>query len=85
MAKKDEGFISSGLRRAWEVMLKRASLSGGVKVIAEGRILDGYVVSGAVKAALDASLQVLHKPFVWEFGDSARLWHVEYHYKTWLA
>ena len=66
-------------------MLERADLSEGVKVIAGARISDGYVVGGAVKAALDAYLQVLHKLFVWALGDSARLWHVGYPYKTWLA
>ncbi|KAH4185763.1 hypothetical protein HBI46_181260 [Parastagonospora nodorum] len=62
--------VSCGLRRVWEIVLKRAGLSDSVKVIAGGRISDGYVVTGPVKAALVARSQELHNMFVWAFGDS---------------
>ena len=62
--------ISCGLRRVWEKVLEREGLSETVKVIGGGRIADGFVVTGAVKAALVARLQNVHRMFVWTFGNS---------------
>ncbi|KAI9780695.1 MAG: hypothetical protein M1816_002773 [Peltula sp. TS41687] len=62
--------VTCGLRRVWEKVLKREGLSNMVKVIGGGRISDGYVVTGTVKAALVARLRDTHKMYVWAFGDS---------------
>ncbi|OAL44871.1 hypothetical protein IQ07DRAFT_663182 [Pyrenochaeta sp. DS3sAY3a] len=62
--------LSCGLRRVWEMVLKRVGLFNNVKVIAGGRISDGYVVTGSVKAALVARSRDAHKLFVWAFEDS---------------
>ncbi|KAF4537711.1 Uracil phosphoribosyltransferase protein [Lasiodiplodia theobromae] len=43
--------VSCGLRRVWEKVMEREGLSSTVKVIAGGRVSDGFVVSAAVKAA----------------------------------
>lgn len=62
--------VSCGLRRVWEKVLEREGLSRRIKVIGGGRIADGFVVTGAVKAALVARLQNIHQCYVWAFGDS---------------
>ncbi|KAL1640593.1 hypothetical protein SLS58_006788 [Diplodia intermedia] len=62
--------VSCGLRRVWELVLEREGLSGTVKLIAGGRIADGFVVTAAVKAAMVARLQDFHRKYVWAFGDS---------------
>ncbi|MCJ1345508.1 hypothetical protein MMC31_003715 [Peltigera leucophlebia] len=62
--------VTCGLRRVWEKVLEREGLSQTVKVIGGGRISDGFVVTGAVKAALVARLQNVHQMYVWAFGDS---------------
>lgn len=62
--------VSCGLRRVWEKIMEREGLSQTVKVIAGGRIADGFVVTGAVKAALVARLQNVYQMYVWAFGDS---------------
>jgi uracil phosphoribosyltransferase/phosphoserine phosphatase len=62
--------VSCGLRRVWEAVLEKAGLASSVKVIAGGRISDGYVVTGAVKADLVAHAREHHKLYVWAFGDS---------------
>jgi uracil phosphoribosyltransferase/adenylate kinase/phosphoserine phosphatase len=62
--------ISCGLRRVWEKVLEREGLSKTVKVVAGGRIADGFVVTAAVKAALVARLRNDHQTYVWAFGDS---------------
>lgn len=62
--------VSCGLRRVWEAVLERAGVSNNVKVIAGGRISDGYVVTGDVKAALVTRSREVHSLYVWAFGDS---------------
>ena len=62
--------VTCGLRRVWEKVLEREGLSESVKVIGGGRIVDGFVVSEAVKGALVARLQEAHNMCVWAFGDS---------------
>lgn len=59
-----------GLRRVWEKVLEREGLSETVSVLGGGRILDGFVVTAAVKAALVTRLQDVHDVYVWAFGDS---------------
>ena len=41
-----------------------------MKVIDGGRIADGFVITGAVKAALVTHLQNIYHQYVWAFGDS---------------
>lgn len=62
--------VTCGLRRIWEKVLERESLSKTVKVIGAGRIGENFIVTGAIKAALVAHLQGTHKMNVWAFGDS---------------
>ncbi|KAI9778576.1 MAG: hypothetical protein M1839_007969 [Geoglossum umbratile] len=62
--------VSCGLRRVWDKVLEKNSLSKTVKVIAGGRIEDGFIVTAAVKAALVTRLRDTHKTYVWAFGDS---------------
>ena len=62
--------VTCGLRRVWEMVLKREGLSETVKVIGGGRIADGFVVTAAVKAALVSRLQDTYGVYVWAFGDS---------------
>ena len=62
--------VTCGLRRVWELVLKREGLSETVKVIGGGRVADDLVVTGAVKATLVANLQEAHHMYVWAFGDS---------------
>lgn len=62
--------VSCGLLHVWEKVLEREGLSGKVKIIAGGRIGDGYVVTAAVKAAIVTRLQESHQLYVWAFGDS---------------
>ncbi|KAL8730832.1 MAG: hypothetical protein Q9166_003758 [cf. Caloplaca sp. 2 TL-2023] len=62
--------ISSGLRLVWEKVLEREGLAKTVKVIGGGRIADGFVVTGAVKAALVACLRPKKKKYIWAFGDA---------------
>jgi len=62
--------VTCGLRRVWDKVLEREGLSETVKVIGGGRIMDGYVVTATVKAALVTRLQQLHRAYVWAFGDS---------------
>ena len=61
--------ITCGPRRVWEKVLEKEGLRGTVAVIGGGRIADGYVVTPALKAALVARLQVIHRVYVWAFGD----------------
>lgn len=62
--------VSCGLRLIWEKVLEREGLAQTTKVIAGGRISDGFVVTAAVKAALVRRLQNVHHIYVWAFGDS---------------
>ena len=62
--------ITCGLRRVWDIVLEREGLSGKVEVIGGGRIVNGFVVSPAVKGALVGRLQEVHNVCVWAFGDS---------------
>ncbi|KAI9798893.1 MAG: hypothetical protein M1833_004396 [Piccolia ochrophora] len=62
--------VSCGLRRVWDRVFKREGLSETVKVIAGGRIADGFIVSASVKGALTARLRDTHQIYVWAFGDS---------------
>lgn len=62
--------VSCGLRRVWEKVLEREGLSQTVKVIAGGRIADGFVVTAGVKAALVSRLRDFHRVQVCAFGDS---------------
>jgi uracil phosphoribosyltransferase/phosphoserine phosphatase/adenylate kinase len=62
--------ITSGLSRVWNKVLTRLGLSKTVKVIGGGRIVDGFVVTAAVKAALVTRLRDVHQVYVWAFGDS---------------
>ncbi|KAF9636600.1 putative uracil phosphoribosyltransferase protein [Lasiodiplodia theobromae] len=62
--------VSCGLRRVWEKVMEREGLSSTVKVIAGGRVSDGFVVSAAVKAATVNHLRKSQKLYVWAFGDS---------------
>ena len=70
-----QGHISAmiatcGLRRVWEKVLEGESLSETVSVLGGGRILDGFVVTAAVKAAWISRLRDVHHLYVWAFGDS---------------
>lgn len=62
--------VSCGLRRVWEKVMEREGLSNTVKVIAGGRVSDGFVVTPAVKAAMVTHLKKSQKLYVWVFGDS---------------
>ncbi|KAF2011554.1 hypothetical protein BU24DRAFT_486265 [Aaosphaeria arxii CBS 175.79] len=62
--------VSCGIGRVWEIVLERRGLGDNVKVIAGGRIADGYVVTPANKAAIVSHLRNHHQLFVWAFGDS---------------
>lgn len=62
--------VTSGLRRAWDIVLEREGLSKKVEVIGGGRIGDGLVISAAVKGVLVARLREFHHMYVWAFGDS---------------
>ncbi|KAH9882696.1 hypothetical protein J1614_000061 [Plenodomus biglobosus] len=62
--------VSCGLRRVWEKVLAREGLSNTVGLIAGGRLADSVVVTGAVKAAVVAHLQMTKQAYVWAFGDS---------------
>ena len=61
---------SSGLRPVWEKVLEREGLSKTVKVIGNGRVTEGVVVTAAVKADLAARLKIVYHMNVWAFGDS---------------
>ncbi|KAL8744475.1 MAG: hypothetical protein Q9184_007994, partial [Pyrenodesmia sp. 2 TL-2023] len=62
--------LTSGLRRVWEIVLERNSLSKTVTVIGGGRIADGIVVTKAVKGDLVSHLRNRLGMYVWAFGDS---------------
>lgn len=62
--------VSCGIRRVWEMILQKHGLSEKVKVIAGGRIVDRFVVTAAVKAALVTRLRDTHNVHTWAFGDS---------------
>ena len=62
--------VTCGLRRVWELILKREGLSDTVKVVGGTRLSDGFVVTPAVKEALVKRLQHTHQLNVWAFGDS---------------
>ena len=62
--------VTCGLRRVWEMVLKREDQSKTVRVIGGERIADDFVVTAAVKAALVARLRDIHQVYVWAFGDS---------------
>lgn len=62
--------VSCGLRRVWEKVLEREGLSSRAKVIAGGRVSDGFVVTPAVKAATVTHLKKSQQLYVWAFGDS---------------
>lgn len=68
---KDVGaiIVSCGLRRVWEKVLEEEGLSETVQVIGGGRLADGFVITGAVKAALVARLQDTYQMHVCAFGD----------------
>ena len=62
--------VSCGLRGVWEKVLKNEGLAEIVKVIAGGRIANGYVVNAAVKGNLVTHLRETHHISVVAFGDS---------------
>ncbi|GAB7348943.1 hypothetical protein MBLNU459_g7629t2 [Dothideomycetes sp. NU459] len=62
--------VTCGLRRVWDIILEREGLSKSVDVVGGGRIVDRFVVTAEVKAALVTHLQGIHKLYVWGFGDS---------------
>ncbi|KAI1498708.1 uracil phosphoribosyltransferase-domain-containing protein [Biscogniauxia marginata] len=62
--------LTCGLGRIWQKILDDAGLSDTVKVLGNGLISDGLVVTPAVKAALVAHLKKVHNVYVWAFGDS---------------
>jgi len=62
--------ISCGLRLVWDKVLEREDLSKTVKVIGGGRIVDGFIVTAAVKAALVTRLRDARQMYIWAFGDS---------------
>ena len=62
--------VSCGLRLVWDKVLEREGLSSTVKVVGGGRIVDGFVVTAELKAALVAHLQDVYETYVWAFGDS---------------
>lgn len=61
---------SCGLRHVWERVVERLELVDTVKVIAEGRVSDGLVVTPDTKAELVKGVRNLHRQYVWAFGDS---------------
>lgn len=61
--------ITCGLRRVWEKVLARHGLEHTAKIIGGGRIVDGYVVTCEVKAALVRRMRDVHRLFVWTLGD----------------
>lgn len=62
--------MTCGLRRVWEEIIKLYDLSDKVKVIGGGRLRDGFIVTGDVKAALVRHLQDSYHAHVIAFGDS---------------
>ncbi|KAH7304154.1 uracil phosphoribosyltransferase-domain-containing protein [Stachybotrys elegans] len=62
--------VTCGLGLVWEKTLGKYGLSETVQVIGGGRLLDGFVVTGAVKASIASHLRHTAKLYVWAFGDS---------------
>ncbi len=62
--------VTCGLGNLWEKILAREGLSERVKVIGEGRIADGFIVTASVKATLVSRLRDVHHMYVSAFGDS---------------
>ncbi|KAF2022606.1 uracil phosphoribosyltransferase [Setomelanomma holmii] len=62
--------VTCGLRQIWDKVLEREGLSETVSVLGGGRLVDGFVVTAAVKAAVVARLQDVYQVYVWAFGDS---------------
>ncbi|KAK8121439.1 hypothetical protein PG999_005559 [Apiospora kogelbergensis] len=62
--------LTCGLRLVWEKVLKREGLSEFVKVIGNGRVGNGYIMTPTFKAAAVTRLQNEHQACVWAFGDS---------------
>ena len=62
--------VTCGLCRVFEKVLENEGLSDIVKVIGGGRIVDDFVVTDEVKAALVTHLQSHHHQYVWAFRDS---------------
>ncbi|KPM46483.1 hypothetical protein AK830_g227 [Neonectria ditissima] len=62
--------VTCGLRRVWEMILDKLGFAERIKVIGNGRIADGMIVTAAVKAAIVTRLQASHQTRVWAFGDS---------------
>lgn len=61
--------VTCGLRRVWEIVLEKKGLSKKIKVIGSGRIIDGFIVTAAVKQAVVTHLKE-QGMCVWAFGDS---------------
>lgn len=62
--------VTCGVRQIWEKVLQKYGLFNRVKVIGGGRLTDGFVVTGEVKASLVSYLRTTHNLYVWSFGDS---------------
>lgn len=62
--------VTAGPGLIWEKVLERAGLTDFIKVMGNGRIRDGFVVTGEQKAAVVRTLQSTYQLKVWTFGDS---------------
>lgn len=62
--------VTAGLGLIWEKVLDRAGLSDSVKVMGNGRMRDGFVVTSEQKINVVRTLQTTHRLKVWAFGDS---------------
>ncbi|WPH04569.1 Hypothetical protein R9X50_00746100 [Acrodontium crateriforme] len=62
--------VTCGHRQIWEAILKRYGLADKIKIVGNGGLLDGAVVTPAVKGALVSHLREMHDLKVWAFGDS---------------
>ncbi|EJP66358.1 uracil phosphoribosyltransferase [Beauveria bassiana ARSEF 2860] len=62
--------LTCGIRRVWQMVMDKAGLGHGIKVVGGGRIADEIVVTPEIKAQVVSSLQQQMGLYVWAFGDS---------------
>lgn len=62
--------LTCGLQLVWTKVLEQAGLAHVVKVIGNGRIGDGTIVTPSLKAAVVDRLRTFHHIYTWAFGDS---------------
>ncbi|KAK7748656.1 hypothetical protein SLS53_000677 [Cytospora paraplurivora] len=63
--------VTSGVGYIWETVMQNSGLDANVSVIGGGRIMNGFVVTPDIKAAIVNRLREHHGLRVYAFGDSA--------------